>query len=537
MDHRQSKRHRRTGVPSLIRRGVPVTLLAVASLGASAAVFASGSDPVPASTAQAGVKASLFKDVGRADCRRGDLEETGLQGQVPVADRLSGRAALGYNCNLYEIGAWGSQSHDISHTRLSGWANFDTYKHCAYFHDGSDGLPGGGGTVVLDVSNPRRPVRTAYLTTGAMQGAWESLRVNAKRGLLVADHQPSNAGGDEEGTSPLDIYDISKNCAKPELLFSGPMPIGVGHEGWFQPDGNVYYMSSTRRVVPVDISDPRNPKELAVWDITGHGGSVSPDGKRGYFCDINSREVIIADTSEVAARKTDAQYREISRLYMPGSQWCQETYPISYHGRPYLVGWGEIGDGDDRRGRHCPSQEANYARPIIWDIRDERNPKLVSVLQNEVGEPENCGAVSGDGFRTNNPNAARVTILFLYGTHMCHPDRLNDPTLLACAEFHSGVRVYDISNPTRPREIAYFNPGSLSPDDPNLDMAASRPVIRPELGQIWYSSLTDGFHVLQFDRKVLPKRTLRCATQGDWLVPHYSPGVKRCGRGARSWLG
>ena len=48
----------------------------------------------------------------------------------------------------------------------------------------------------------------------------------------------------------------------------------------------VYYASnvSPQRVVPVDLSDPRHPKELAVWDIPAHGGSVSDDGTRGYFC-------------------------------------------------------------------------------------------------------------------------------------------------------------------------------------------------------------------------------------------------------------
>src|SRR3954465_11551436 len=154
--------------------------------------------------------------VPRAICRAGDRPETGLQGQVPWPDRVSGRAALGYSCNLREAGGAGAVREDPAQQRLSAWANFDTYGHCAYYGDGNDG------TVVVDVSDPAKPVQTAHLEGGAMAGPWESLRVNARRGLLVADYMAPirSIAGNPSAPSPFDVYDVSGDCAHPRRLFS-----------------------------------------------------------------------------------------------------------------------------------------------------------------------------------------------------------------------------------------------------------------------------------------------------------------------------
>ncbi len=70
-----------------------------------------------AAPASAASGAAAIARVGKAHCQPGDRVETGLQGQVPMADRDSGRAAQGYNCNLTLIGGLAGHS----------FANFDTY--------------------------------------------------------------------------------------------------------------------------------------------------------------------------------------------------------------------------------------------------------------------------------------------------------------------------------------------------------------------------------------------------------------------------
>jgi hypothetical protein len=50
------------------------------------------------------------------------------------------------------------------------------------------------------------------------------------------------------------------------------------------------------------------------------------------------------------------------------------------------------------------------------------------------------------------------TGLFGYDAHYCALDRAVDPSRLACGFFNSGVRVFDITDLQRPREVGYFNP-------------------------------------------------------------------------------
>ena len=56
--------------------------------------------------------------------------------------------------------------------------------------------------------------------------------------------------------------------------------------------------------------------------------------------------------------------------------------------------------------------------------------------------------------------------IFTYGTHYCSVDNRENTTTLACDEFNSGIRVFDIRDPERPKEIAYFNPAGETTASP-----------------------------------------------------------------------
>jgi hypothetical protein len=437
-----------------LRLALSLTFAMGSVLAAGWPFWATGSDALAGSV--------VFPErpaVPQQPCQPGDRPETGLQGRVPPEDVLSGRAARGYSCNLEMVGR----------ALTTSAASFDVYRDYAYVGR----QLGAGGLHVLDVSDSANPVPTDTLVTPAMQDPWESLRVNAKRGLLVA------AG---ELKPFIDVYDISGDCRHPKLLASKEILPGKGHEGWFSPDGSTYYVSTTRNVegvgltptlFPVDLSDPTNPQVLSSWTFATqtHGGATTEDGKRSYVCqqDAPPKDAMtVLDTSSVAARETSPQPRVLAEVPLGDNQWCQGAYRVTYDGHPYLIQYGERSGSVD-----CSRASDNWATfgyPRIFDLANETQPRLVSSALLEVHLPEHCQEVTGEGAANG----------LGYSVHHCSPDRLYDPTILACSWFGAGLRVLDIRDPHRPVEIAYFNPGVNGA----LGTAA-RPVVRAERGEIW----------------------------------------------------
>src|SRR4051794_2132545 len=440
--------------------------------------------------------------VPQLPCRPGDSPETDLQGRVPPTDIQTGRAAQGYRCNLQLVGRFPSSSA----------GTLEAFGHCAYFGKGSDVT----GTQVLDVSNPATPVPTEVLNTPAMLSPWESLRVNAKRKLLVADHW--SLALESPLNNYLDIFDVSGDCAHPRLVSTTDMSPAYGHEGWFSPDGDTYYMSSTgadgaATVHPVDISDPAHPKLLASWTFPSqtHGGSTTEDGTRSFICQQQAPpkdKLWIVDTSEIAQRKANPQPHTLAEIPLDDNQWCQAAYRVTYNGHPFLIQYGErSGAADCSRSQ---DNWANFGYPRIFDLADERHPKLVSTALLQVDLPQHCKEVTGEGAFNG----------LGYSVHHCSPDRLYNPTILACDYFAAGMRVLDIRDPYHPVEIGYFNPGTTA-----VVGTGARPVVLAERGEIWFVNDVQGFYVVRFEDGIWPfKSSARCPEFDDYYYAQYNPG-------------
>jgi hypothetical protein len=424
-----------------------------------------------------------------ASCSSGDVPESALQGQVPAALRASG--FKGFNCNLTKLGQYQGEGGNWSHATFTDGARRTCGYHSTGAPVGSNGASTGRlqpGVPVIDITDPSKPVRTTSLTTTSMLDPWESLRVNARRQILVADNGANGAGGPE-----IDIYDLSGDCRSPQLMASTAIGTGtdgsgvvtptksLGHEGNITTDGLTYYIGDPgdTRYMAVDLSNTSRPKAIAYFDISSiglvraHGLSISADGNRMYAVS-NGRPTatevgdpnaplrngfIVFDTSEVQARVPNAKIKHISTtLYKDGSV-AQHTIPVKIGGKPYMVMVDEGGSGGlaDAQNQYiqtaCAAGLAPFPMARLYDLSDEVHPQIVSKMMLETHDCKNQAAVAPDvvGLAT-----------FTYGSHYCSVDNRENATALACSYFNSGIRVFDIRDPQRPKEIAYYNPASAT---------------------------------------------------------------------------
>lgn len=465
---------------------------------------------VLALVAAVGIPTVSASPLEKADAS-GDLPETGLQGQVPIGDQLSGRSQLGYRKGTRLIG-----SNDVrgrgNNFELAYVGNC-VYVTIGYMHRlvGNAVLAETGvsppptdlplnGLAVLDASNEEQPELLRILPPGpGSWNGWEGVWTNEVRGVLAV-------GGTGKA---LELYDISQDCRNPILKSVFPLP-NQHHEMRIAPDGMTVYVADLFRepeVVAVDISDLTNPKVLSAWasgntdNVKGiHALDISPDGNRAYLANFGGREngLIIMDVSEIQARQANPAFREVSRLswappefFLPGTVSGSVGLVAGAHankltrigGRTYVLNVEETAV----RGE-CP-----WSGGRIIDVTDETQPRQVSRFRLEVNDPDHCKTVLAD----SSP---------LYSPHQVTVDDPNNATMAFVSWLSSGVRIFDIRDPAHPREIAYYNPPAR-PEVTNpqgeywisagWDSTPSRVWYRPETGHIWFVSAANGFQIIE----------------------------------------
>ena len=372
-------------------------------------------------------EASPRLPIAIADCGPGSLPEKGLQGDVPARDRDSGRSTRGYRCNVERLGKYQGHGGGITST---------SYEQCGYLGSMFPGSMVGPdtGVSVIDASNPRKPRKTATLRDPALSGGtWETLKVNRNSGLLVGAAVPLLAG-----TGLMAVYDIADDCTKPKLL-NDPgrqlLPF-VSHEGGFSPDGKTYWVSGAAPgvITAVSLDDPKSPRVLTNYltDLSNHGIGVSPDGNTLYLSH-NFGGISIWDVSSVQKRSRNPHMRKLSELQWPTGTNTQHSIPVKYGNRDYLFTVLEGGSGGVK----------------FVDVNNPYRPKLVNELKLEINLRKN---------QDRNLASSMGGSLFSYESHYCAADRPVNPTALACGWISSGIRVFDVRNPRKVKEIAYYNP-------------------------------------------------------------------------------
>jgi hypothetical protein len=313
----------------------------------------------------------------------------------------------------------------------------------------------------------------------------------------------------------------------------------LGHTGQWAPDGNTYYVTpllASQSIIAIDTKDATAAKllpcapgsygcgsngffiapspdfPLAAWhDIEfskdgntiygtmfGNGGSA---GKNGFF---------VLDVTDFQQRKANPAYRLISTMtWDDGSVGAQNALPITIKGKPYILFSDEAGGGTTA----CSQGKSGAGFPRLIDISDPKNPKTVAKLQLDIHDAANCTTAA-----TTGVTGATTSGFFSFSCHYCNVDDVDDAKIAACNCFAAGLRFFDISDVTYPREIAYLKPpaqgtkpfpgsqyaNSVSPAGTfvrNFDWATSKPSFPKDRGvasgDVWTTAQDNGFMVVK----------------------------------------
>jgi hypothetical protein len=343
--------------------------------------------------------------------------------------------------------------------RLVGQTNLNGHGDCMHINlkDGFAFIGHMGesrvGTSVVDVRDPANPRPVAQLETPVgthshkVQVVGDVLLVNYERSMFEPQATSWESG--------LKVFDISKPDQPKEIAFLRMPGKGVHRMTYWEPP--YAYMSGSddglidQFLVIVDLSEPSKPKEVGRWwypgqntgagetptwnvSAQGHGG---PAGTKRYalhhpiirgdraYCGWWDAGLVILDIAD--KRKPSL----VSHLDLgPESTATHTALPIP--GRDILV------VTDEQLATDCQGLQT---RVRVVDIADERNPRVIS----EFPAPEGDFCSRGGRFGPHN-------------VHEMRPGTLSDSNVVYVTWFNAGVRVFDISDAQRPREIAYYVP-------------------------------------------------------------------------------
>ena len=432
--------------------------------------------------------------VPAAQCGPGSHPLSGTQGRVSQAAVDSPAAAHGWTCNLTEV------AHYATPGGWRVWRYTDPHGHTCAYYDTSFTSPAniisvaGGpslGVVVLDMADPAHPVRTATLISLAMLAPHESLNLNTARGLLAAE-----VGNGLTLPGTMDLYDVSTDCRHPRL--QSELPVLTGHESGFSPDGRTFWAAGGAGFIyAIDVSNPKHPRTIWRGSYYSHGLNVSADGNTLYQTDPINGNLGLIDVSQIQARRPHPQVHDISRITWPSVSIPQNSQPFTSHGHHYLLEFDEFAF---RFNPATVNDEVGAAR--IIDIDDSLHPSIASNLRLAVNMRDEHIAADKD------PSSLPPTQVFGNAMHYCAVAQPTDPQLVACSAMNSGLRIFNISDPSHPREVAYFVAPPKAGHVLGLlpgDLATSMPAFDAVNREIWYTDASSGFYVVRLSASAWPQ--------------------------------
>jgi hypothetical protein len=485
-------------------------------------------------------------------CGRHDLPEGSIQGDVPKADQDSRRAEKGYNCGLELLG------HSALNLggRPSGNANMAWAGRTAGIdlQGGDPKPPPAAGVAVVSVSDDGVPTHVATLRTPGARATSETVNAvttRTGRSILVVGQytptQPKEGGGLPWSTKPkpMDIYDVSNvDCRKFRYmgtylwptnihnltitqdgryvfatlplqvadisgLWDGDPKTGVRYLGNLQdamsgPPAAVGPSADFYRAVPAPVRGAGKPPTYV-----GHEAWPSPDGTIVYL----GGQMPYGDVLTIIDIRAWLKGQGPPRILGESSGRGHSVRTATIGGKPYVLHSDESVFG---AAYGCAPQALNplagASQPWLTDVSDPANPRAVSEMGLEINAPEHC--------------ADQIQAKENDGVHYHDVDDPTDTTFVMASMWNAGLRIFDVRDPTKPTEVAYFNPADVDRTAATkLDQAWGHVRYVAAAGQIWFATADGGFWVVRIERKVRDYLRLDRTNRAHGVaVPRLPPG-------------
>jgi hypothetical protein len=299
------------------------------------------------------------------------------------------------------------------------------------------------GTTIVDVADPAHP---RVLNRIEIPPGWHSHKVRVANDIMIVNHERLGDDATPEFGGGLGIYDVSRP-AEPKLIGKWRTHGKGVHRYDF--DGRYAYISPTTEgyvgniMMILDLADPTKPQEVGRWWIPGQwraGGEEYPWEK--WVAPRCHHPLRLGDRLYVSYWHHGFYILDISDMAHPKAIVGVNTSPVFPHpthtclpmpaplkGRRIMV----VADEDVAK-----IWPAAPAFTWIYDITDETRPTAIATFQVE--------GLDEDGA----PQPAMM------GCHQ--PSERFKGTIIPFAWFAKGLRILDIADPFRPREVGFFEP-------------------------------------------------------------------------------
>jgi len=462
-----------------------------------------------------------------AECAFGTgVPETGLQGEVPLADQISGRALDGYRCGIDVVG-----HHDLGGQQYN--ANMAWVDDCAYV------ATAGSGVSVVDVTEPHEPTVVTTLngptpldrpqdwgTDFALEtlAAWESNDPDNKRAFLAIGRYGNPPAWVR---APMDLYDV-RDCDEPKLLGTYSWPTNI-HNLTFSPDGARIWATLPLQAIDISAFDPDDVETFSEIDHLGDlEDDLQADAEDRGNLDERWRDEFLSHE----ALEVDEGGRSI--LYLGGQTPLFDTFSI-IDVTDWVTGSGPaevLSQQDASRGHSVRTatidgetyvlhSEESVADPTakgcvpaeLNPVGGAAQPYLTKVERDDEGSPTGIDQGGATQFRLeiNEPEhcATQIADRMNSSVHYHDVDDPQDTSFALLSMWNSGLRIVDVRPPTGGgtpdmAEVAYFNPGAIERigGDSFLDVAWGHVRYQPDTGEIWLVTARGGFWVLRLQPAV-----------------------------------